>query len=484
MRLDKESPVPLHHQLRTLIQKRIADGDWKPGDRLPTEAELCKIYGISRTPVRQALKELEREGWVERFRRRGSFIRNRHDALTLSVLLSETRWVPRLRAAAHALNERTEPPLELDVRTVDYQALHDELIGAVARGEGPDIALYDAVWLAELADLDYLYPLGDIDPDWVARCRSDLYPNFVDSNSYRERLYGLQGEADLSLIWYRRDWFEAEGLPPPESWDDLIALARHFRTDEVRAKYGVSTHPFAFAGGPTAGEETVYQLSSFVYALGGELLQEGQVRLGETTRQALQFWVDLIHAEGVVSPEVTAWPRGEVAKRFAHGRLAMAVGGSYEHLHIQRMADWSDAEFARRVDVAPIPAGRSGRSGTTSGGMTFSVLRQSRHPKRAVALLQEVLRPESLAEFFEAHPGHCPTRSSVVRGVGARYGTFLQGMAALLPGARARPVLPEYDQVSYQIQRMVGQALDRKQPVAQTVEKTAEILEALVTVPA
>jgi GntR family transcriptional regulator len=49
-------------------------GDWKPGSKIPGDEELCNIFDVSRTVVRQALRELEFEGWIYRKRGRGTFI--------------------------------------------------------------------------------------------------------------------------------------------------------------------------------------------------------------------------------------------------------------------------------------------------------------------------------------------------------------------------------------------------------------------------
>lgn len=53
---------------------RIHRGDWKPGDLIPGEHELQDTFRLSRTTVRQAMQELEREGFVTRHRGRGTFV--------------------------------------------------------------------------------------------------------------------------------------------------------------------------------------------------------------------------------------------------------------------------------------------------------------------------------------------------------------------------------------------------------------------------
>lgn len=67
-------PVPLHHQVYTDLRSVLAQGEWKPGERLPTELELARRYGCSLITVRRALDELRREGRLERTRGRGTFV--------------------------------------------------------------------------------------------------------------------------------------------------------------------------------------------------------------------------------------------------------------------------------------------------------------------------------------------------------------------------------------------------------------------------
>lgn len=52
-------PVRLYRQIADALEKRIADGEFASGDKLPTERELAASYSVSRTCVREALLALE-----------------------------------------------------------------------------------------------------------------------------------------------------------------------------------------------------------------------------------------------------------------------------------------------------------------------------------------------------------------------------------------------------------------------------------------
>jgi GntR family transcriptional regulator len=72
--IDRSSPVPLYHQLETLIRKGIDSGRYPPGSLLPSEGDLCTRYGVSRSVVRQTLTNLAHEGVIRTQRGRGSFV--------------------------------------------------------------------------------------------------------------------------------------------------------------------------------------------------------------------------------------------------------------------------------------------------------------------------------------------------------------------------------------------------------------------------
>jgi GntR family transcriptional regulator len=73
-KIDKNSRVALHYQLRDIIQEEIETGYLLENDRILSERELCNTYGLSRSTVRQAIQELEKEGYVYKCQGKGTFV--------------------------------------------------------------------------------------------------------------------------------------------------------------------------------------------------------------------------------------------------------------------------------------------------------------------------------------------------------------------------------------------------------------------------
>jgi GntR family transcriptional regulator of arabinose operon len=67
------------------IRKSIADGKFTPGAKLPSESQLCAQFGVSRNAVRQAIRNLAHEGWVESLRGIGTFCRSRLPSADLTT---------------------------------------------------------------------------------------------------------------------------------------------------------------------------------------------------------------------------------------------------------------------------------------------------------------------------------------------------------------------------------------------------------------
>ena len=72
--IDYKSNIPYYVQLTNRIKDKILQKTWKPGSQIPGEMDLCDEYGVSRTVVRQALRELELDGLIIRRKGKGTFV--------------------------------------------------------------------------------------------------------------------------------------------------------------------------------------------------------------------------------------------------------------------------------------------------------------------------------------------------------------------------------------------------------------------------
>jgi len=114
--LSRSSVGTLYHQILLELRDRIESGEIGVGDRLPSEADLEREFGVSRTTARRALDELRREGLVRREPGRGTFLASPRLRSDLAYLYSFSEEIERWGYRPGAdLVEQSEMPASEEV---------------------------------------------------------------------------------------------------------------------------------------------------------------------------------------------------------------------------------------------------------------------------------------------------------------------------------------------------------------------------------
>ena len=111
--ISNNSTSPIYEQITTQIKEMILNGVLKEGDALPSMRSLAKDLRISIITTKRAYEELERDGFIESFTGRGSFVREANSNLLreelycqVQALLEET--CDKAAMAGLSLEELTE----------------------------------------------------------------------------------------------------------------------------------------------------------------------------------------------------------------------------------------------------------------------------------------------------------------------------------------------------------------------------------------
>ena len=96
MEINKNSRIPAYVQMMDSLIAQMEDGSLSEEEKLPSERELCDIYAVSRTTVRQAMQELERDGYVHIYKGRGTYVAARRLNQEMSGLYSFTESMKQL----------------------------------------------------------------------------------------------------------------------------------------------------------------------------------------------------------------------------------------------------------------------------------------------------------------------------------------------------------------------------------------------------
>jgi len=127
-----------------------------PGDALPSEADLCARFSVSRMTVRQALQELTNEGLVDRRRGQGTFVAHRPVHRRPGVFLSFTEEMNRRgkQATSRLLSAALAKPRPAEAADLGLPP-HSQVVrvARVRLADGTPVALEDAALIPSLVDV-------------------------------------------------------------------------------------------------------------------------------------------------------------------------------------------------------------------------------------------------------------------------------------------------------------------------------------------
>jgi GntR family transcriptional regulator len=104
VKLDRDHPLDLHEQAAAEIRRAIADGEAKPGERLPPAKDLAHVLGVNTNTVLRAVRQLRDEGLLEFRRGRG---------ITITGTPEQSAVIDRAKELLHYARSQGYKPDEL-----------------------------------------------------------------------------------------------------------------------------------------------------------------------------------------------------------------------------------------------------------------------------------------------------------------------------------------------------------------------------------
>lgn len=144
-RIDKSSPIPLYHQLRMVLEYQIRQGIYKPGEPVPGENDLCEQYDVSRTTVRQTIREMMKDGILYRGKKRGRPIVVpvvvHQSLMKLKGFFTEGMLTAKLKPSTKVISVRTQefPEISLKMSLAPKTILYR--VERIHYGDGQPLAL-------------------------------------------------------------------------------------------------------------------------------------------------------------------------------------------------------------------------------------------------------------------------------------------------------------------------------------------------------
>jgi multiple sugar transport system substrate-binding protein len=124
---------------------------------------------------------------------------------------------------------------KINVITVPFSDLYQKLLTDFATGTNSyDATVFAPQWMVDYIEPGYLEDITERVKGDTALKWDDIGAFFRDfSASYNGKVYTIPLDGDFQMVYYRSDLLEKEGLQPPKTWDDYIAIAKAFQGKDL-----------------------------------------------------------------------------------------------------------------------------------------------------------------------------------------------------------------------------------------------------------
>jgi len=247
---------------------------------------------------------------------------------------------------------------------------------------------YDGIYAASeavptLAMLKQIMPLDDfianesMTPEWFNF--SDIVPAYREIGSYQGKTYGIPIAGETVLVMYRKDLFEQYNKTPPETYQELLDLARFFDGKTVNGESisGVSIRA------QTGGLENTWAWSSFLYGYNGGMVDLETLQIEFTKKETIESLKYFINLTKYGPPGIEGFSFPEAWTNFQMGKSAMLVEASAAAPIIE---DPEKSLVAGKVGYAKFPRGPAGEC-VFVGGNSLTIPEASKHKEAMWSLI-------------------------------------------------------------------------------------------------
>jgi multiple sugar transport system substrate-binding protein len=269
----------------------------------------------------------------------------------------------------------------------DYDS---KLATSLLAGGTPDV--FESTLQISAVRAGQLVPLDDV----IADAKDDFTATILAGHTVDGRVYGVPQAVDMQMLFYRKSMFEAAGVRPPSTVDELIDAARRLTTGEVKGLFAGNDGGVGVLGGPalwsvgldyvTPQHEVGFDDPAAAVAIGKlrELYSSGSLLLG-----AVKDWAE---------PDA-----------FIQGQVAMQWTGLWTVPAVQQA-------LGDDFGVLPWPKlNDSGRPSVPVGAYGAMVNARSQHIDEAKAYIKWlwVERKDYQEDFNLSYGFHIPPRASL-----------------------------------------------------------------------
>src|SRR5579859_1199351 len=361
---------------------------------------------------------------------------------------------------------------------IDYQEqgavtqdLHDKFVTvAGAKDSSVDLISMDVPYVPEFGAAGWTIPVDEILPKDE---RAKFSQGALNGATYQGKLYAVPWYNNGPGLYYRKDLFDAKGLKPPKTYDDLLNAAKALQTADV----------VGFVMQLPQSEGGIISWMEYLWGYGGDMVDDKLnvvVDQGTAGVDGMQRIVDFVYKDKIIPEAALQFKLGaDVMNLFRGGKAAMI------RLWFSNAGDLFQPDSAikpNQWDVAPLPSKDGAKPGPGClGDWNLGVSKFSTKQKEALEAVRVLTNYEfQRVRFLDG--GFLPSRQAVFDDpdIQKKF-PYAKAAQASFENLKPRPVTPYYPDISANaIQPAFGQAMARQLTPDQAIKQMADKMRQII----
>jgi len=341
------------------------------------------------------------------------------------VTLVTSRWAgPYADFQAELLKRfQAETGIQVKPDAIDYGQLYQkQVLNMSAKTGGYDLIYTQEVWTPNYVKSGYLLPLNDLFSTVPGFDINSYVKSMVQIDTFGGKIYALPDFTQCALVAYDKDKLAAAGFAAPETWDDILKVAKYFKEQGT----GIALPAMQ-------GMAAVDVWAALAYSNGGGYFdQNGKLDMTSPQNvEATEFWKQLV---GYSMEGSANWHFDEANKALQFGQAPIAVTIS----GLANQLEGADSRVKGKVGFAPLPFKK--QVSVIMSLWSWAIPADSKHPKEAFKLLAWLTSDPIEKETFSSL-GSIPGKVALFNDpeLTSKY-SFVPAVGKALAGARTQPL--------------------------------------------
>jgi multiple sugar transport system substrate-binding protein len=369
------------------------------GGMLPPEMEISQTTQISRATIRIAIRDLVKEGYLDRIPGKGTFIKQKKNSIKFANWLTTEQLTGDAVQNLISWFSGEHHNTEIVTYDIPFESIEKQLMVMIAGGKAPDIASLVYFWIPAYASQGALHPLDSL---YDEMGRSFFYSQSIDAITFHNRPYGVNWiNAPLILYYNRtilRKYLGIDNLSI-DSFDELFDYSQI-----IYEKSNNSIIPFPIS---VLDDEVFFLICIYHFLLsfgGGVVNNDNEIIFNSQENIAAYTWLKNIINKGFIHTE-NDFRKNRIL--FSQDKIAFIIEGPW----FKNMIPIFNPLYRESMDnigFSILPRTPNGEAYSVLWNHVLSIFQQCKNKELSTEFIRYITTDKKCMEYYYRNTGMLP----------------------------------------------------------------------------